>query len=337
MFQTEIMIALQTLRSDWLTWLMRQITATGYHGFVFFLVIAVMLGISLRQGFLLFQFFAWTGMASELCKGLFGLPRPFFVDSRVQCLEPTWDAVTALRAQGAPAFFSLPPRAAIEAFRLQHLQFGFPSGHVSGSIVLWGGLAVLFRKRWLAWLAPFAICLVALSRMYLGVHFLGDILGGAVLGGLMLLLAWRLIGDAGGQERFFAVARLGAALPQLAYAAAMFILPVALFIFSAVAATLAGFFIGLNAAFTMILRQGPLDERAALPVRAVRVLLGGLIFLLLGWLLNQGMVWLRIPASSWPRFISSGLNCFLAFQIAIPLFLRLGLYKKETRARDANL
>jgi membrane-associated phospholipid phosphatase len=339
MFQTEIMIGLQAMRSDWLTWLMRQITSTGYYGFVAALIIAVMLGISLRKGFLLFQLFAWTGMASELCKGLFGLPRPFFVDSRVQCLEPTWDAVTALKAQGASGFFSLPPHSAVEAFRLRHLSFGFPSGHVSGSVAIWGGLAVLFRKRWLTWFAALFVCLVALTRLYLGVHFLGDVLGGAVLGGLMLLLAWRLVGDAGGQERFFAVARLGAGavLPRLAYATAMFILPLLLFILAAIPPAPAGFFIGLNAALTLILRRDPLDEKAPLPVRATRVLLGCLVFLSLNWLLRQGSAWLAIPDGAWTRFISSALNCLLAFLVAVPLFLRLGLYKKESRAHDASL
>ena len=116
----------------------------------------------------------------------------------------------------------------------------------------------------------------------------------------------------------------------------MFILPLSLFIFSAVSATLAGFFIGLNTAVTLILRQAPFDERAALPVRAIRVLLGCLIFLSLNWLLRQGTVWLAIPGGAWTRFIAAALNCFLAFQIAVPLFLRLGLYKKEARAKDAN-
>jgi membrane-associated phospholipid phosphatase len=194
MFQTEIMICLQSLSSDGLTWLMRQITATGYYGFVAALVMTVMLGVNLRKGFLLFQIFAWTGMASELCKGFFGLPRPFFVDSRVLCLESGWNASTSFSAQGAPGFFSLPPRPVIEAFRLQGLSFGFPSGHVSGSIAMWGGLAVLFRSRRLAWLAPLFVSLVAFTRMYLGVHFLGDVLGGILLGGLMLSLAWLLVG-----------------------------------------------------------------------------------------------------------------------------------------------
>jgi membrane-associated phospholipid phosphatase len=338
MFQTEIMIGLQSLHSEFLTWLMRQITATGYYSSVAAIVIIVMLGINLRKGFLLFQIFAWTGVVSELCKGLFGLPRPFFVDSRVQCLEPTWRAVTALNAQGAPNFLSLPTPAAIGAFRLEGLSYGFPSGHVSGAVALWGGLAVLFRSRRLIWLAPFLVSLVAFTRLYLGVHFLGDVLGGALLGGLMLLFAYRLVGGDGGRQRFFAAAGIsaGAVLPAILYAACMFVLPLLLMVFSAVSPASAGFFIGLNAAFTLIMRQGPPSDGGSLPVRSARVLLGGLIFLLLNWGLGWGLAWLDILPGSLPVFVSTGLGCFLTFWISVQLFLRLGLYQKETQAQAVS-
>lgn len=339
MFQTEIMIALQSLQSEFLTWLIRQITATGYYSSVAAIVIMVMLGIDLRKGYLLFQIFAWTGVVSELCKGLFGLPRPFFVDSRVLCLEPTWDAVAALHAQGAPGFFALPPPGAVAAFRLQGLSYGFPSGHVSGSIAMWGGLAVLFRSRWLAWLAPFLVSLIAFTRMYLGVHFLGDVLGGALLGGLMLFFAYRLVGAADGQQRFFASARIGAGavLPAILYAACMFVLPLLLMVFSAVSPASAGFFIGLNAAFTLILRQGVPADSGSLPVRAARVLIGSLIFLLLNWGSAQGLARLDFLKGSWPVFIATGLGCFLTFWLTVRLCLRLGLYKKRTQVQDASL
>jgi membrane-associated phospholipid phosphatase len=331
MFQTGINLALQSLASDWLTWLMRQITASGYYSSVAAIVLVVMLGIDLRKGFLLFQLFAWTGMVSEFCKMSFGLPRPFFVDGRVLCLETTWNPVVPLHAQGAPTFFSLPPRAAIEAFRLQKLSFGFPSGHVSGSIAMWGGLAVLFRKRWLFWLAPVFVLLVAVTRLYLGVHFLGDVLGGALLGGLVLFLATRFIGDAAGRQRFFAAARLraGALLPSLLYGAFMFALPLALMAFSAVQASFAGFFVGLNAALTILLRRGAPDDKGPLPVRAARVLTGGLVFLLLDWGLRRGPAWLGMPAGPWMDFIAAGLGSFLTFWLSVRLCLRLGLYRRR--------
>ena len=330
MFQTGIHVALQSLASDSLTWLMRQITASGYYSSVAALILIIMLGVHLRKGFLLFQLFAWTGVASELCKAFFALPRPFFVDGRVQNLEPTWRAVTALHAQGAPGFFSLPPQSAIDAFRLQGLSFGFPSGHVSGSIAMWGGLAVLFRRRWLAWLAPLFITLTAITRMYLGVHFLADILGGALLGGLMLFFAARVLGGEEGQQRFFTTAGLGAGplLPLFFYALSMFILPLLLLSLDVIPAAFAGFFIGLNAAFALILRQGPPADDGSLPVRAARVLIGGLIFLLLDWALHYGLVRFDLGSGSWSVFFSTGLGCFLTFWLAVRLCLRLGLYRK---------
>ena len=146
MFQTGIHIALQSLASDWLTWLMLQVTATGYYHFVIVVVIAVLFGISLRKGFLLFQVIAWTAMLSEIAKQFFGLPRPFFADSRVACLDPGWDTATPFRAMGGKGFFDLPRQAVIDAFRLKGLSFGFPSGHASGAVAMWGGLAVVFRN-----------------------------------------------------------------------------------------------------------------------------------------------------------------------------------------------
>ena len=71
----------------------------------------------------------------------------------------------------------------------------FPSGHTAATIALWGALAVLANERArsavvrnlflvLAFVVPL---LVASSRMYRGMHFLSDVLGGMVLGGLWLL------------------------------------------------------------------------------------------------------------------------------------------------------
>jgi membrane-associated phospholipid phosphatase len=75
----------------------------------------------------------------------------------------------------------------------------FPSGHTAATIALWGALAVLANERArsavvrnlflvLAFVVPL---LVASSRMYRGMHFLSDVLGGVLLGGLWLLATVR--------------------------------------------------------------------------------------------------------------------------------------------------
>ena len=70
--------------------------------------------------------------------------------------------------------------------------YAFPSGHATMSMVVYGFLAVLVARsvfpprRWLAYaVAALLICAIATSRLYLGAHWLSDVIGGLSLG-----LAW---------------------------------------------------------------------------------------------------------------------------------------------------
>lgn len=66
----------------------------------------------------------------------------------------------------------------------------FPSGHVSTAAALWAYLAHRRAIRWSV--AVVVIALVAVSRLYLGVHYVGDILGGLLLAALVVWLVSRL-------------------------------------------------------------------------------------------------------------------------------------------------
>jgi len=65
--------------------------------------------------------------------------------------------------------------------------FGLPSGHTQNALVMWFYLADKIRRPWAWWLALILFSLIAFSRLYLGVHFPTDLLGGALLGGVLLL------------------------------------------------------------------------------------------------------------------------------------------------------
>ncbi len=70
--------------------------------------------------------------------------------------------------------------------------YAFPSGHTLRAVVLYGFLSVIvarplsLSRRWLPYgVAVLVAVAVALSRLYLGVHWLSDVLGSIALG-----LAW---------------------------------------------------------------------------------------------------------------------------------------------------
>jgi membrane-associated phospholipid phosphatase len=60
--------------------------------------------------------------------------------------------------------------------------YSFPSGHTQGAASVFGFVAFWLKKRWVTVVTIFIIVMVALSRMYLGVHYLTDVVAGGLLG-----------------------------------------------------------------------------------------------------------------------------------------------------------
>ena len=138
---------------EWLVGPMRVITAMGYEQFFILLLPAIywcfgqMLGMRVGIIFLLGNYLNFS------LKFLFHSPRPYWVSDQVQAYS-------------------------------HETSFGLPSGHAQIAATMWGWLAVEIKKRWFTILALILIFLIGFSRLFLGVHFLSDVILGWTLGGL---------------------------------------------------------------------------------------------------------------------------------------------------------
>lgn len=66
--------------------------------------------------------------------------------------------------------------------------FSFPSGHAQVTILMWWGLAYYVRSKVLSALFIIIGILISLSRPYMGVHYVHDVVVGFALGVLLLVL-----------------------------------------------------------------------------------------------------------------------------------------------------
>lgn len=71
--------------------------------------------------------------------------------------------------------------------------YGFTSNHATNAFAVWAIVAINFgvRSTW-SLIGITLASAVGISRVYLGVHFWGDVLGGAVIGAIVALLLTRL-------------------------------------------------------------------------------------------------------------------------------------------------
>lgn len=200
MFQTDAILALQSIPGDLFRILMLSVSGLGTPA-VGFLLALLLLNVDLHKGFLLTQILAVTAIATTLLKAAFALPRPLYVDTDVEIIDSGIDYPARFDGMGADGFFAPLPQAVVDAHRaLPDPSWGFPSGHVSATAALCVTLIVLYRRRWLMVPAVSFVAAVAAARLYLGKHFLADVLAGALVGGAIALLGHALVSREAGSR-----------------------------------------------------------------------------------------------------------------------------------------
>jgi len=142
----------------------KSLTFLGNLEFFLILMPLIYWCIDRRLGARLLILFLISAYINAVAKVIAAQPRPFHYDPRVKAL---------VRAGGG----------------------GLPSGHTQSAVVVWGYLASQVRRPMLWVLAGFLMIGIPVSRLYLGVHFPTDLLGGYLLGVLLLLLYLQFVSN----------------------------------------------------------------------------------------------------------------------------------------------
>jgi len=189
MFQIEPILWLQSFASPVLTWLLSAVTMLGYTWVYVALILSLAFGLRLRPSLSVLLALLIAGTLIGALKNGLALPRPSDIDARV--VDPgEGPSVPLLDSGGATSFWALPPPEALAAVRAQpDWSYGLPSGHVGSATAFFLGLAFFWRSRGVLLFAVCWIPLMALSRMYLGRHFVGDVIGGLAVGVFAIVAA----------------------------------------------------------------------------------------------------------------------------------------------------
>ena len=73
------------------------------------------------------------------------------------------------------------------------MSYGFPSGHAQDSATFWAWVSLDFRKRSLAFVGTAIVGAVGISRVYLGVHYPIQVIGGWMIGLSMALVGMMIL------------------------------------------------------------------------------------------------------------------------------------------------
>lgn len=156
-FEYPILKFFESIRTPALNKIFMGITQLGSFDFYIIVIPVLFFIVKERSAYRILFRLMFSYVINTILKNTFRLPRPF--EEKIEVL-----------------------------FRESGLGYGFPSGHAQNSTVFWLSLYTEFKSLFLLILAIIAVLLISISRLYLGVHFLMDTVGGIVIGIIVLYI-----------------------------------------------------------------------------------------------------------------------------------------------------
>lgn len=198
LFTTSPNLWLQSWASTRLTTVMDVISLCGYNWFYVAIAMLLAFAVNVRAGASLLVLLVLTNVITGATKTVVSYPRPDAVDHRVAALGVAARVADTGNTNIVPLVPAAAQRTIAKTLALPQAvdaddAYGFPSGHVSVAMAFFCGLVFLFGWRG-AWLGALIwVPLMGLSRMYLGRHFLGDVIGGVAAGVVATMVVVRAL------------------------------------------------------------------------------------------------------------------------------------------------
>ncbi len=156
LFSENVNIYLQSLGNPFSDNLFKAITTIGSEPSYIFIASLIYWCFSKKTGIRAMYVILFSAFTAILAKNLFSMPRP-------------------------PEYLH----------KIEENEYGFPSGHAQVSSGFWGYIGARTKNKWLIVGGAIAIFSISLSRVYLGVHYIGDVMGGIIFGLLIAIISFK--------------------------------------------------------------------------------------------------------------------------------------------------
>lgn len=174
-WEIEILQTLQTIRNPFLTACMESISFMAESLFLLIIIATLYWCVDKKKTIRIGWYVLFSGVTNGIVKNIVRAPRPF-----------QRGVVSPLRVETATSY-------------------SFPSGHTQSATSFWFGAARLFPYRNVMIIGTVMIVLTAISRLYLGVHWPIDVIGGIITGILSIVIADLLYDDKKGFTRWHVI------------------------------------------------------------------------------------------------------------------------------------